>query len=198
MHRLIRWVPLGALAVAGAAAAAPPEGVQAKICATCHKSVDPGTIRGLFDDATVKGKSLQVKVDGEAIVLSFDPAALQVANASETGDLEKVLKSVKKGAEVKVVYDLEGAVKRASALVVKPKLKVAPENLLTTEQVEKLVAQGPEKGKYFLFDARPAPRYAEGYVPTAQSLPFPAFEKEKGKLPADKAALVVFYCSGVT
>lgn len=198
MHQLIRWASLGALALAGAASAAPPDGVQAKICSTCHKTVDSGNIRGHFEDATVKGRSLQVKVDGQSIVLAFDPAALQVTNASEAGELEKVLKSVKKGTEVRVVYALEGGVKRASALVVKPKLKVAPENLISTEELEKLVAQGPERARYFLYDARPAIRFAEGYLPTAESLPFPAFEKEKGKLPADKAALVVFYCSGVT
>ena len=139
-----------------------------------------------------------MKIDGEIEVLSFDPAALQVVNANATGDLEEVLKSIKKGAEARAVYTVDGNVKRVSLLTLKPKLKVAAEKQVTTEQLEKLVAMGPEKGKYFLFDARPAPKYAEGYIPTAENLPFPAFEKEKGKLPADKSALVIFYCQGVT
>jgi rhodanese-related sulfurtransferase len=220
---LIRWAPAGAVALtlalaspvaaadaaaagavpaaapaAAAPAAAQPAGKQAKVCFTCHKTVEPGTLRGHFDEFSMKSRSIQVKVDGEAEVVSFDPASLQLANAPEAGDLEKALKSVKKGAEVRVVYALEGGVKKATAVVVKPKLKVAIEKQVTTEQLERLVAAGPAQGKYFLFDARPAPKYAEGYIPTAESLPFPAFEKEKGKLPADKGALVVFYCAGVT
>jgi rhodanese-related sulfurtransferase len=89
-------------------------------------------------------------------------------------------------------------VKRVGLLSLKPKLKVPEAKQVKTAELEKLVAMGPEKGKYFLFDARPAPKFAEGFIPTAESLPFPAFEKEKGKLPADKKALVIFYCAGVT
>jgi hypothetical protein len=207
--RVIRiGAPLGALvsaatlAVAGPAvaepAAAPPEGRQAKVCFTCHKTVEPGTIRGHFDEYAEKARSIQLKVDGEAVVLSFDPARLEVRNATEAGGAEKALKAVKKGAEVSAVYALDGNVKRLGVLVLKPRLKVAPEKQVSTAEMEKLVAAGPAKGKYFLFDARPAPRYAEGHIPTAESLPFPAFEKEKGKLPADTSALVIFYCSGVT
>jgi rhodanese-related sulfurtransferase len=38
----------------------------------------------------------------------------------------------------------------------------------------------------------------EGAIPTAVNLPFPAFDKNVDKLPADKGALVIFYCSGKT
>jgi hypothetical protein len=208
--------PLGAAAFAMAAAAAEPAaaakpaepaatsqpagpaGKQAKVCFTCHKTVEPGNLRGLFDDYSLKSSSLQLKIDGEAEVLFFDAAALKVENAGETGDLEKVLKSIKKGHEARVAYTQDGSVKRVTLLALKPKLKVAPEKQVSLRELENLVAQGPEKGKYFLFDARPAPRFADGYIPTAVNLPFPAFEKEKGKLPEDRAALVVFYCSGVT
>jgi rhodanese-related sulfurtransferase len=68
--------------------------------------------------------------------------------------------------------------------------------LISTKEVEKLVAQGPEKGKYFLFDSRPLPRFQEGSIPTAVNLPFPAFDKLAGKLPKEKDALVIFYCAG--
>lgn len=203
MQRVIGFLaPVGAvamvLAVASPAVAAPAEGKQAKVCFTCHKTAEAGAVRGHFDEVSMKSKSFQMKVDGDVEVLFFDPAALKVVNATETGDMEKVLKSIKKGAEARAVYTVDGNVKRVSLLSLKPKLKVAAEKQVTTEQLEQLVAMGPEKGKYFLFDARPAPKYAEGYIPTAESLPFPAFEKEKGKLPADKGALVIFYCAGTT
>jgi rhodanese-related sulfurtransferase len=203
VHRFIRFLaPLGAvamvLAVAGPSVAAPLDGKQAKICFTCHKVVEPGTIRGHFDEASMKSSSFQMKVDGDVEVLSFDPAALKVVNATESGDLDKVLKGIKKGAEARAVYTVDGNVKRVSVLSLKPKLVVPDEKQVKTAELEKLVAKGPVKGKYFLFDARPAPKYAEGHIPTAENLPFPAFEKEKGKLPADKSALVIFYCAGVT
>ena len=203
MHRICRilaplGVAAGLLALAMPANAAQPDGKSAKVCTTCHKTAEPGTIRGHFDDLAMKSKSIQMKVDGEVEVLSFDPANLKILNASETGDMEKVLKGIKKGAESRVEYTVDGNVKRVTLLSLKPKLKVPEEKQVKTAALEKLVAMGPEKGKYFLFDARPAPKYAEGFIPTAENLPFPAFEKEKGKLPADKKALVIFYCAGVT
>jgi rhodanese-related sulfurtransferase len=203
VHRALRTLaPLGAvvtlLALALPARAALPDGKSAKLCLSCHKTVEAGTLRGHFDDVAMKSRSIQMKIDGEVEVLSFDPAALKIVNATETGDLEKVLKSIRKGAESRVQYTVEGGVKRVSVLTLKPKLAVPEEKQVRTEELEKLVALGPVKGKYFLFDARPAPKFAEGFIPTAENLPFPAFEKEKGKLPEDKGALVIFYCAGVT
>lgn len=50
-----------------------------------------------------------------------------------------------------------------------------------------------------LIDSRPKPtKYDQGHIPGALSLPFSAWEKMKGLLPADKGALVVFYCEGLT
>lgn len=193
--------PLGViatLAMAQPASADAPAGKSAKVCMSCHKTVEAGTIRGHFDGAAMKSSSFQLKVDGETAVLSFDPATLKVVNATEEGDLEKVMKGVRTGMEVRVEYVLDGNVKRVSVLTLKPKLKVPEEKQVKTEELEKLVALGPQKGKYFLFDARPAPKYAEGHIPTAENLAFPAFEKEKGKLPEAKDALVIFYCAGVT
>jgi len=203
VHRILRTLaPLGAMAalltVAVPAAAALPDGKTAKVCTTCHKTAEPGTIRGHFDELAMKSRSFQMKVDGDVEVLSFDPATLKVVNATETGDMEKVLKGIKKGAESRVEFTVDGNVKRVTLLSLKPKLQVPEAKQVKTAELEKLVAMGREKGKYFLFDARPAPKYAEGYIPTAESLPFPAFEKEKVKLPADKNALVIFYCAGVT
>jgi rhodanese-related sulfurtransferase len=186
------------LMLAGPASATTPDGKIAKVCTTCHKTAEPGTIRGHFDELAMKSKSFQMKIDGDVEVLSFDPSTLKVVNATETGDMEKVLKGIKKGAESRVEYTLDGNVKRVTVLSLKPKLAVPEAKQVKTAELQKLVAKGPKRGKYFLFDARPAPKYAEGFIPTAESLPFPAFDKEKGKLPEDKQALVIFYCAGVT
>jgi rhodanese-related sulfurtransferase len=80
----------------------------------------------------------------------------------------------------------------------KPPIKIAAEKLISTEEVEKLVALGPEKGKYTLVDCRPMPRVQEGSIPTSMNIPYPAFEKMTDKLPKDKSALLVYYCNGVT
>jgi rhodanese-related sulfurtransferase len=187
-----------AVALAAPAHAAPGDGKQAKVCNTCHAAPQAGTIRGHLDEVSYKARSLQLKVDTEAEVLTFDTASLKVVNGPEGADLEKVLKAIKKGAESRADFVVVGGVRKVTTLTLKPKLKVPEEKQVKTAELEKLVALGPEKGKYVLFDARPAPKFAEGFIPTAESLPFPAFEKEKGKLPADKNALVIFYCAGVT
>ncbi len=50
-----------------------------------------------------------------------------------------------------------------------------------------------------LVDARPKKaKYDKGYIPSAISIPDSEFDKLKGKLPADKNMLLVFYCGGYT
>jgi rhodanese-related sulfurtransferase len=199
LHRML--APLGAIAtvaLAMPAHGALPEGRSAKVCTTCHKTAEPGTLRGNFDEVAWKAHAFQMRLDGDVEVILFDPANLKVVNAPEPGELEKVLRGIRKGMESRVDYVVDGNVKRATLLVLKPKLVVPEREQVKLAELEKLVAQGPQQGRYFLFDARPAPKFAEGFIPTAENLPFPAFEKEKGKLPADKKALIVYYCAGVT
>ena len=54
------------------------------------------------------------------------------------------------------------------------------------------------KGNYVLIDSRPLPRLQEGTIPGAINLPYPAWDKFVGRLPADKNQLIVFFCQGVT
>lgn len=180
-----------------AVSASPPPGRYAKICMTCHKTVTPGEIRGNWDAAVMKSKLLQVRTDADTEVVFFEPG-LQVLNAPEQGDLEKQLSSIKRNAEIMVLFDIKNGKRVASSVVVKPKLKVPDNKIIKTEELEKLIGYGPRLFNYALFDARPKPIYDQGTIPTAQNLPFPAFEQQKFKLPKDKNTLVVFYCSGVT
>ena len=69
---------------------------------------------------------------------------------------------------------------------------------MSYDEVEKLVAHGPEKGDYTLIDSRPLPRVQEGTIPTAINLPYPAFDKFVDRLPKDKSRLTIFFCQGVT
>jgi hypothetical protein len=184
-------------AVAQEKAAAPTKPTVAKVCGNCHQP-QPGTIRGNFDSVAYKTRSIQVKIDEATEILRFDDK-LKIENVQALVDSpDQPLRSLKKGKEVRIDYTEKDGKKFATLVSAKTPIKVAPEKMVKTEDVEKLVAQGPEKGKYLLIDARPLPRFQEGGIPTAINIPFPAFEKMKDKLPADKAMLIIYYCAGVT
>jgi rhodanese-like protein len=195
------FLPLFALlALAGAAAAdqtdPPVRSTMAKICVNCHKP-QPGSLYGTFESVAIKSASIQLKIDEATEIVHFGTGSLLVENAKGE-NLEKKLRAIRKGHEVRVdVIELNG-VKTATRLVVKPPVKVAKEQIVDTAYVEKLIALGPVKGGYTLVDARPAPRFQEGWIPTAINMPYPAFKKMTDRLPKEKGALLVFYCSGVT
>lgn len=55
----------------------------------------------------------------------------------------------------------------------------------------------PKKG-VMIIDSRPAARqYDPGHIPGAINIPDSQFDKQTGKLPADKATLLLFYCGGL-
>ena len=178
-------------------AAPQPKATVAKVCANCHQP-QPGNLRGNFDSVAYKTRSIQIKIDEATEILTFDDK-VQLANIQAPADTpDQPLRGLKRGKEVRIEYTEKDGKKFATLVSAKPPIKVAPEKMVKTEDVEKLVAQGPEKGTYLLIDARPLPRFQEGGIPTAINVPFPAFEKMKDKLPVDKAMLIVYYCAGVT
>jgi len=178
-------------------AAPQPKATVAKVCANCHQP-QPGNLRGNFDSVAYKTRSIQIKIDEATEILTFDDK-VQLANIQAPADTpDQPLRGLKRGKEVRIEYTEKDGKKFATLVSAKPPIKVAPEKMVKTEDVEKLVAQGPEKGKYLLIDARPLPRFQEGGIPTAINVPFPAFEKMKDRLPADKAMLIIYYCAGVT
>jgi rhodanese-related sulfurtransferase len=190
---------LASLAVAAATvlAADAPRPVSAKICTTCHTTAH-GNLRSYLDNVVVKTGSFQLKMDDATEVLRYDKAGLKVVSEEKADSPEAALKAIKKGHEIRVEFTEKDGVKTATLISVKPPVKLAAADMVSTEEVQRLVALGPEKGKYFLFDSRPPVRFNEGTIPTAVNLPFPAFDKNVGKLPADKGALVIFFCNGKT
>ena len=170
---------------------------SAKICLTCHKA-EANNLRGHWESVAIKSSSLQLKIDDRSEVVKFDKGTVQVLNSGMKSDIEKQLRSIKKGHEVRIEFVEKDGIKYAKTVAAKPPIKLSEQEKITLAEVEKLVAQGPEKGNYTLIDSRPAPRFKEGAIPTAISLPFPEFDKFVDRLPADKNRLIVFYCSGVT
>lgn len=54
-----------------------------------------------------------------------------------------------------------------------------------------------EKTNAVLIDARPARVFGKGSIPGAINIPETQFDKEAGKLPADKATPLIFFCGGL-
>jgi rhodanese-related sulfurtransferase/plastocyanin len=188
------WAQTAPAAATAPAPAAKP--TQPAVCNNCHKPA-PNQVSGYFDNVAFKSQSMQLDLAGSKEIVRFDPATLKVIDA---GDPKKVefLREVKKGHEARVVYSMKGNEKWAESISFKGPIKVPADQLVNYDYVTKLVAQGPEKGNYVLVDSRPLLRFQEGTIPTAINLPYPAFEKNVGLLPADKNKLVVFFCQGVT
>jgi rhodanese-related sulfurtransferase len=67
--------------------------------------------------------------------------------------------------------------------------------IISLEEVQALVAKGPEAGNYQLIDARPAIKFNAGHIPTSISIPKPMLEKNLSKL--DKNKMQIFYCGGI-
>lgn len=172
-----------------------PKPTMAKICTSCHKA-EPNTLRGYFDSVAFKAKAIQMKIDEATVLVKFDEDEIKVVTPEGKAMDGDGLKKTQKGHEIKIEYTEKDGVKTAVRVVEKPPVKLPAEMLISTAEVERLVALGPEKGKYFLYDSRPLPRIQQGMIPTAISLPFPAFDKMVGKLPKEKDALIVFYCAG--
>ena len=64
---------------------------------------------------------------------------------------------------------------------------------------EEYVAQQIDTNKVVVVDSRPyKPKYVEGHIPTAISIPDSQFDELKGKLPQDTSFPLIFYCGGYT
>jgi len=198
MKMLLLGVPVCfALAAASYAADAttPIRPSLARICTTCH-TAEPGVFLGLFDNVAFKAKTIQLKIDERIELLKFDEDDIKVTSSDgKSGDGE-LLKKTKKGHEIKIYYTVGNGSKSATMLVERPPAKVPHSMLIATAELEKLVALGPAKGKYFLCDVRPAIRYQEGAIPTATNIPFSSFDMMVENLPKDKSTLIIYYDTG--
>jgi len=59
-------------------------------------------------------------------------------------------------------------------------------------------AKMPKPKGVMIIDSRPyKPKYVEGYIPTAVSIPASQFDKMTDQLPQDKNTLLIFYCGGL-
>ena len=159
-------------------------------CKQCHQPADD-MVRGTMVGVSGQFKTIQVAAGSVVWVIKYgDDITLQgVARITD----------VPKEKEVAVRFTGNEKAPYAVSLSVKPVAKVAPEKLVSLEEMSRLVALGPVKGNFTLFDSRPAPKCIEGQIPGAVSLPLDKFDSLKDNLlPKDKNSLIIFYCGGMT
>jgi rhodanese-related sulfurtransferase len=85
----------------------------------------------------------------------------------------------------------------ADAAAIQPKDGWYNKALVDYDFVKQQVSIPPKKG-VMIIDSRPAARqYDPGHIPGAINIPDSQFDKLVGKLPEDKATLLLFYCGGL-
>jgi hypothetical protein len=196
-RRLILPVCLAALVAFLIAGIAPPNSFASEklpsksdqSCLKCHDyDKQENVLAGKLKEVSVKASCLQLQIDKGMDVILFDESTV-LKNAPSMPEIPK-------GESVKITYFKKDGKTFAKEVEVKKGLEVPKEQLISTEEVEKLVAKGPKEGKYILLDSRPPNMFNEGHIPTSASMPFFAFDKLAEKLLTDKDALQIYYCAG--
>ncbi len=163
-----------------------------KSCLKCHEyDKQDNILAGKLKNVSRKAKTIALEIGKDLEVVHYDDAT-KLENAP-------TFKKIPMGESVRILYFKKDGKAYAKEVVVKKGIEVPKDELISAEELAKLVAQGPEKGKYALLDSRPGTNYDQGHIPTAKKMPFFMFDKLKDKvLPKDKSVLQVYYCGGFT
>jgi len=160
-------------------------------CKQCHQP-EKDMVRGTLVSVSEKFKTINVQVGQKLVWIINYGEDLKITGADK-------LLSIAKDKEIGIRFTGDEKKPYAVSLTVKPPAKVAPEKLVSLEEMKKLVDMGPEKGGYLLVDSRPKPRFNEGHILHAVSLDNVKFDELKDKiLPKEKDKIIIFYCGGVT
>lgn len=192
-------IALGMLVLAAGAASAQAPAPAARpsqpaVCNNCHQPA-PGQVSGYFENVAFKSQAIQLGIDANKEIVRFDPKTLKVLDAGEPKKVDH-LREVRKGHETRIAFVEKDGQKWATEIRIKGPVKVAKQDLVDFAFVQKLVEQ--RTGNFMLIDSRPLPRFQQGTIPGAVNVPYPSWDKVVNRLPADKNALLVFFCQGVT
>jgi hypothetical protein len=162
-----------------------------KRCLNCHQEYEgmKDILTGTFRSRSKKAKTIQVKINNRMELVKYTPETT-VENVPD-------IKALKEPIPILVHFKQVGPDRVATEIVAKPKMEVPEEQLISTEELAKLVALGPDKGSYTLVDSRPGIKYKAGHIPTSISIPFPKMKQLKDMLPGQKNKLLIFYCEGL-
>ncbi len=145
-----------------------------------------------------KGKVVGVSKKAKTISITVGSGKKAKTMMVKFNDDTKGIEHARKGHASIIKFKTVGTDKIAT--VIKPKMAKLPKGTVEMQpnELAALINKG-NKGSYFLADARPGKRFAEGSIPTAVSIPVAKMKKEGAKLlPADKNKMVIFFCGGVT
>jgi len=158
-------------------------------CLKCHDyDKQANVLAGKLKDGSVKANAIQIQIDKGMDVVLFDDSTV-LKNAPSMPEIPK-------GESIKITYYKKDGKTFAKEVEVKKGLEVPKDQLMSTKEIEKLVAKGPKGGNYILLDSRPPNLFNEGHIPTAVSMPFAAFDNLVDKLLKDKNVLQIYYCAG--
>jgi len=165
-------------------------------CQKCHKA-QTDAVRGNLGKVSTQFSTMQVKVGELVWIVQYDDKTAVVEGDKVSG--ADHIKELPGNKEVLISFSGGESKPLATEVAVKQPFKVPEDQKITNDEVVKLVAIGPEMGRYTLVDARPPGAYLGGHIPTAISLSFDSFESSFATvLPQDKNRLLVFYCGGPT
>jgi rhodanese-related sulfurtransferase len=153
--------------------------------AGCH-SPQPNVLRG--NAGSISGKAETIQINTGAVW------SVKFGEDTKVSNWQQALNKIPKDKEIAITFIEKGGELYATNVSVKPPVKVDPAKLIKVDEVKKLV----EAGKTLIIDARPAPRYNEGHIPSAINIWDANFDKNTDKLPKEKGTLIVYYCAGPT
>jgi len=151
-------------------------------------------IKGKVKGVVKKTKTVSIDVKDQGTVVVKVDDQTQFVNARN-------LRAIDPADLVRVVFEPVQGGNRAS--VIEKVVAKLPDGVgeIGTEELKSLLDAG---AAFTLIDARPTSKYDMGHIPGAVSIPLAKLEKADAEgrvealLGADKEALLVFYCGGIT
>ncbi len=144
--------------------------------------VQAETVKGRIQVVSKQAATIQIDVKGDKVVVRTDDDT-QFDGAAGLKDLNPP-----------DLIEVEREPGKAATSIKKIVFGLPPGVEISVEELLKIMTGGDA---YSLFDARPVKRFGAGHIPSAE----PAFPKDDNflsLLPANKDALLVFYCGGPT
>jgi len=144
--------------------------------------VQAETVKGRIQVVSKQAATIQIDVKGQKVVVRTDTDT-QFDGAAGLKDLNPP-----------DLVEVEREPGKAATRIKKIVFGLPPGVEISVEELLKIMTGGQA---YNLFDARPVKRFGDAHIPSAR----PAFPKDENflsLLPADKDALLVFYCGGPT
>ena len=161
-----------------------------KPCKQCHAAED-NALRGQLGNVSMKAETIKLKVGPKTTwLVNFDDDT-QLVGA-------EAMNKIKANHEILIRYSNEDGTLLATSVHVKQPAQIAEGQIMKVDELKKLVALGPEEGKFTLVDARPGRKWLEGHIAGSISIYDAQFDKNIAKLPTDKDTLLIFYCGGPT